>query len=179
MSFWLAVSLSASGLWGAILMCSRPGRGPWPPRQGNWPTAIWAWGLTVAIYVGLVRAGSADWNALNWPAWLRWGIGGVALSVAATWVQGRAIFDLGLKGTSGWDTGLVSDGAYAHRRHPQYLAQIVSLAGLAILLASPDAMIAALAGTSALLYASVIEDRDLAGKHPEAFARYVERVGFF
>lgn len=177
---WLLLSLAASVTWAVILTLSDRGVARiWPPRRGTWLTAIWAWGLTSAIYVGLINAASEDWNGLGWNWWVRWGLGGVGLTLASFWVQGRGIFDLGLAGTSGWDAGLVTTGAYARRRHPQYAGQIVSLIGLAILFAAPAAFLAAFAGCAALLYASVAEDRDLARRFGADHAAYRARVRFF
>ncbi len=180
MSIWLALSLLASATWVVVLALSDRGLARiWPPRRGTWPTAIWAWVLTTAIYVGLINAASAQWNSLGWPGWLRWGIGGAALTLLSFWVQGRGIVDLGLAGTSGWDVGLVTDGAYARRRHPQYAGQAVSLVGLAILGGAPEGLIAAGAGCVALLYAALVEDRDLARRYGAAHARYRRQVAFF
>ena len=180
MSFWLLISLGASSIWAVILFVSDRGiTRIWPPRSGGWVSAIWAWGLTTAIYVGLINAGSESWNVLDWPAWFRWGIGGVALTALSFWVQGRGIWDLGLAGTSGWDVGLIESGSYARRRHPQYAGQIVSLVGLGLLFAAPSSLIAAAAGCAALGYASWVEDRALARRHGAAHAAFRERVSFF
>lgn len=176
---WFGVSLAASAAWLAILTASLCGTAIWPPRTGSWLAALWAWGLTILIYVGLIRSGAADWNALGWPAWFRWGVGGAALTLVSFWIQGRGIADLGLKGTSGWDVGLVRSGAYARRRHPQYLGQAVSLVGLALLAASPLALIAGAVGAVALVWASVVEDRVLARRHGDAHAAYRREVRFF
>ncbi|WOI57238.1 methyltransferase family protein [Palleronia sp. LCG004] len=179
MILWLGISLGASSLWLVILFVSdRLILQLWPPRRGNYATGIAAWLLTIAIYVGLIRTATADWNALDLPAWLRWGVGGLALSVAATWVQGRGILDLGIRGTSGWDVGLVTTGAYARRRHPQYAGQILSLLGLALLGGSLPAGLAAVAGSAALVYAARVEDRFLARRQPGHEA-YRTRVRFF
>jgi len=176
---WLLVSLGASALWGVVLFVSDRGMAQiWPPARGNWITGIAAWLLTIAIYMGLIRTATADWNTLDLPAWLRWGVGGVALSVAATWVQGRGITDLGLKGTSGWDVGVVTTGAYARRRHPQYAGQVLSLLGLALLGGSAWAGLAAVAGSAALIYASHVEDRFMARRHP-GYGDYASQVRFF
>lgn len=164
----LTLSLGASALWILLLAWSdaRPAARVWPPRTGNWGTAAWAWGLTTLIYIGLIRTATEDWNAADLPAWLRWGVGGVGLTVAATWIQGRGITDLGLKGTSGWDVGLVTTGGFARRRHPQYAGQILSLWGLALLGGSAWAGLAAAGGTAALAYAALVEERYLAARHP-------------
>ena len=87
--------------------------------------------------------------------------------------------DLGLKGTSGWDVGLITTGAYAKRRHPQYLGQIFSLLGLALLGGSAWAMLAGIVGSVALIYASLVEDRWMAANHPDAHAAWSRDAGFF
>ena len=180
MSGWLALSLGASALWGAILWISdRDIRQIWPPERGSWPVAVWAWALTTAIYVGLIQAGGEAWNTLGWPGWFRWGVGGAALTLLSFWVQGRGIWDLGLGGTSGWNVGLVETGAYARSRHPQYAGQIVSLIGLGLLFACWQSLLAAAAGVAALFYASVVEDRRLAHRHGAVHAAYRARVRFF
>lgn len=177
---WLSVSLGASVLWLVVLFISDRGVSQiWPPMRGTIWIGAAAWLLTISIYVGLIRTATADWNALDLPAWLRWSVGGVALSVAATWAQGRGIWDLGLKGTSGWDVGLVTSGAYAKRRHPQYLGQIFSLLGLALLGGSAWAMLAGIVGSVALFYASLVEDRWMASRHPDAHAIWARGTGFY
>ena len=169
----LALSLGASTLWCVILFVSdRTRLQPWPPVEGGWFTALWAWGLTSLIYVGQFQAATADWNALGWNAWVRWSLGGVILTVPSLWLQGKAMADLGLKGTSGWNVGLVTNGTYARRRHPQYTGQIISLIGLGVLAGSIPALIAGAAGSGALVYAAMVEDRTLARRHAETFAAY-------
>ncbi len=177
MTGWLLLSLGASFAWLVVLAVSDRGLVRiWPPRSGNLPTAIWAWALTTAIYVGLINAAAADWNSLGWAGWVRWGLGGVALTLASLWIQGRGITDLGLAGTSGWDVGLVTTGAYAKRRHPQYAGQIVSLAGLAILGGSPAGFVAAAIGSATLLFAAIVEDRYLSRRFGVRHAAYRDRV---
>ncbi|TRD21790.1 methyltransferase family protein [Palleronia caenipelagi] len=177
---WIALSVGASAVWGIVLSVSdRGGWQVWPPERGNWLTAIWAWALTTAIYVGLINGAGESWNSLDWPGWLRWGVGGAALTLASLWVQGRGITDLGLKGTSGWDVGLVTKGAYARRRHPQYAGQILSLVGLGILFGTPPGLVAALCGAAALVYASVVEDRALARRFGDRHADYRAAMPFF
>jgi hypothetical protein len=165
----LALGLGASALWIAILLWSdaRPGLRLWPPRQGSWFTAVWAWGLTILIYVGLIRAGTAEWNAVGLPAALRWGAGG-ALSVSGSVLQGRGLGDLGLKGTSGWRVAPVRTGVYARFDHPQYLGQIAALAGIALISGTLWGWLIVVAACAALLYAGRVETRFLAaGDRPD------------
>ncbi|MEM1361195.1 MAG: methyltransferase [Pseudomonadota bacterium] len=163
MIFNLALGLGASLLWIALLIYSKrqPDRRIWPPLRYFWLTAIWAWGLTIAIYVGQIGAGTTEWNAWGWPGWLRHGLGG-GLSLLGSAYQSWAVLVLGLKGTSGWPVPLVTNGPYAQMRHPQYLGQMATFLGIAIWCASPAAFVIGLAGAAALVLAARVENRFLA-----------------
>ncbi len=170
MSLGLILGLGASALWMGILAVSNrhPGHGPWPPRQGTLVTAIWAWGLTTLIYVGLIRT----WvGPPLLPEAIRFGLG-LPLAVLGSLLHGWSTAALGLKGTSGWDIGLVTGGPYRLCRHPQYLGQIVSLWGLALLIATGPGLCISLAATLALLYAARVEDHVLAARFPNRFAAF-------
>ena len=109
MSAGLILGLTATGIWAVILVLSdrAPGQGPWPPRNGNLITAIWAWGLTTLIYVGLVQT----WGQTPiLPGWLRLGLG-LPLAVMGSLLHTWATAALGLKGTSGWDVGIATKGS--------------------------------------------------------------------
>lgn len=173
----ISLGTGASLLWLAILAWSdaRPDARLWPPKHGNWVTGAWAWGLTILIYVGLIRACTADWNPLELPTWLRWGLGG-GLSTWGSIVQSRGIAAIGLKGTSGWTERLVTTGVHDRWRHPQYAGQIATLVGIAIFAGTVLGWIVVAAGSLALVYAARVEDRFLATRFPE-FADYAARVG--
>ncbi len=175
----LAIGLLAAAAWIALLKWSdaNPEKRLWPPRHGSWGTAAWAWGLTILIYVGLIRVAAIDFNVLGLPAWLRWGVGG-GISLVGSAVQTWGASNLGLKGTSGWPVGLVTNGAYARLRHPQYLGQIATLIGIAIFAGSLLAWPVALAGSAALVYAARVEGRHLAATQP-GHAAYAARVRSF
>lgn len=170
------LGLSATMLWAGILMFSerRPGQGPWPPRRGNLLSAAWAWGLTTLIYVGLVQT----WGQSPvLPAGLRYGLG-LPLAVIGSVLHTWATATLGLKGTSGWDVGLATKGPYALCRHPQYLGQIFSIAGLAMIIGSPEALTLGVAACVMLIYGSRVEDRAIRSRHPDAFAAHSANTPF-
>jgi protein-S-isoprenylcysteine O-methyltransferase Ste14 len=176
MSAGLILGLSASVIWVAILVLSDrwPGHGPWPPRKGNLLTAIWAWGLTTLIYVGLVQT----WGQTPvLPGILRWGLG-LPMAVAGSLLHTWATAALGLKGTSGWDVGISTKGPYALCRHPQYLGQIVSIAGLALIIGSPEALILGVAASLMLGYGSGVEDRAIQSRDPDLFAAHSANTPF-
>ncbi|MBF9033612.1 DUF1295 domain-containing protein [Rhodobacterales bacterium HKCCE2091] len=172
----LVIGLTATAAWVAILMISRNGTGPWPPERGGWFTAVYAWGLTILIYVGLFQAWAEDANAFGWPGWIRWGVGG-ALMAASFGLQGWGTVDLGLRGTSGWPVPLRQTGSYALVRHPQYLGQMIGFAGMALAAANAAATVIALAAVALLILGSMVEDRFLS-RHHDAFAAYARHTPF-
>jgi len=176
MSAGLVLGLGATALWALILVRAdrQPGRGPWPPKRGTLVSAAWAWGLTTLIYVGLVQTWGQP-PAL--PAALRFGAG-LPLIVAGGLLHGWATAALGLKGTSGWDMGVVTHGPYALCRHPQYLGQIGSIAGVALLIGSGESLVIGLAASVMLVYGSGVEDRAVAARHPDAHAAHSARTPF-
>lgn len=178
MSIALTLGLGASFIWIAVLYWSdrQPTRRLWPPHQGHWFTALWAWGLTIAIYVGLIRTATSDWNALGLPAWLRWGLGG-GISTLGSIIQTQGIAAIGLRGTSGWTERLVASGVHARWRHPQYLGQIATLIGIALFAGTISGWLVVVTGSFALIYAARVEDRFLAERYP-AFSDYSARVGW-
>lgn len=174
----LFLGLGACAAWGLILFVSDrdPSTGPWPPVRGNLWTAFWAWGLTILIYMGLFQAWGIDWNAFGWPAWLRWGGGGL-LGLASAWLHLQGTADLGLKGTSGWNVGVVRRRSYALCRHPQYLGQALGFPGLALIAANGTSAVMALAAVATLVYAARVEDRAMAARHAD-HAAYRRSVPF-
>lgn len=170
------LGFGASALWLVILALSdrAPGHGPWPPRRGNIITALWAWGLTIGLYAGLVQT----WGqAPVIPDALRYAIG-LPLAVAGSVLHSWATATLGLKATSGWEGGVNTTGPYALCRHPQYLGQIASFLGLALWIGAPSALILGLVASAVLLYGSAVEDRALASRHPAAMAAYRTKTPF-
>lgn len=176
MSAGFLLGLGATALWALLLARSdrRPGRGPWPPERGNLPSAAWAWGLTTLIYVGLIQTWGQP-PAL--PAWLRVGAGLPLIGLGGL-LHSWATAALGLKGTSGWDVGVVTSGPYALCRHPQYLGQIGSLAGVALLIGSFESLALGLAASAMLRFGARVEDRALAARHPDRVAAYRARTPF-
>jgi len=172
----LILGLSATVLWTILLAVSdqRPGLGPWPPRKGNLFTVIWAWGLTTLIYVGLVQSWGQP-PAL--PGLVRFGLG-LPLAVAGSLLHTWATAALGLKGTSGWDVGIATNGPYAFCRHPQYLGQIASIAGFALIIGSPQSLVLGVAASAMLIYGSGVEDRAIQLRHPGPFAAHSAKTPF-
>ena len=154
----LWIGLGACAAWAAILLHAsrRPAARLWPPRRPTVLTVVWSWGLTIAIYVGLVRLGSAEGNVLDLPQALRWGLGG-ALTVGGSLLQSWGTATLGLKATSGWPAPRATRGPYRVMSHPQYAGQAASFAGIALISGGALVWIVALAGALALAFAARVE----------------------
>lgn len=171
----LLIGLGACVLWSLILWQSskNPMTGPWPPKSGNIPTALWSWGLTILIYVGLFQT----WQTPQGPwAWLIWTVA-LSIGTAGSALQTWGTANLGLKGTSGWDVGVVDTGAYAVSRHPQYVGQAAGFLGFAILLGHVPGWIISGAAIATLYYAARVEEAALAARHTN-YHSYRSRTAF-
>ena len=169
-----ALALMVMMLWSIAF----PQRRLWPPKESTPLNRMTAWALTVMIFASAGVLAVLDWNALGWPAALRWGLGG-GLIVVGNVVVWRGAFRMGMLATSGAEGELITDGMYRYSRHPQYMADIGILIGAAILSASPVVMLVAASGVAVLLVAALAEEPWLAARHGEAWQRYSLRTRRF
>ena len=165
MTFGLILGLGACALWAVILWLSYrdPLAGPWPPARGNWFTAAWSWGLTILIYVGMFQTWQVPEG--EW-AWLIWAVA-LSIGFAGSALQSWGTANLGLKGTSGWEVGIVRTGAYGWSRHPQYVGQAAGFLGFAILLGHLPGWIIAAAAMITLYAAARVEEAALSARHAD------------
>lgn len=176
--FW--ITLSAEGLLGLGLLASvlRPERRVWPPPGRNSWQFWFVWLLTPLAFAGTAALGLLDWNTFIFPDWLRYFaglpmlIGGLVL---AFWGSGI----LGWRRTSGQEGALKTDGLYRYSRNPQYLGDILNLAGLVLFTNATLALLPGLLG--ALLFAlwPFSEEPWLQERFGEAYERYRRRVPRF
>ncbi|WP_424931164.1 methyltransferase family protein [Amaricoccus macauensis] len=176
----LALVVAPLLIWLAISTRARrtPRHAAWPPVRGNLVTAIWAWGVTVLIYIGLIGLGTENWNPAGLPRFLTWGIGGT-LTIASLVLHGVSVAELGLKATSGWDRGIYDRRSYSFMRHPQYWGQGLGFVGWGILAAEPLTLVMSLATCLVLWHLSETEERVMLARHPEAYAVYRKRVSLW
>ena len=73
----LAIGLSATLALLAMLLWSivSPEKRLWPPKTPTLLNQLIVWGLTIAAFVSAFALGVIDWNSLEWPSALRWGLG--------------------------------------------------------------------------------------------------------
>ncbi|ALI54369.1 methyltransferase family protein [Celeribacter marinus] len=166
-AFDFALGLIGALGWIAVLTHAvrHPAARLWPPRQPSILTVIWSWGLTIVIYISLVRLGSSVGNTLDLSAFVRWGIGGT-LAISGSLFHSWATSTLGLKATSGWPAARCTRGPYAFCAHPQYIGQGLSFAGLTLIAGAPHALIIAALGCLALAFAARVEATHLNAHHP-------------
>lgn len=175
----------AAALFCAALLCAAlvwsilfPDRRVWSPERVTWLTRAMVWLPTIATFACVAIAGLVDWNALDWPAWIRWGVG-LPLIVAGNVVVWPAVLGIGLDATSGAEAELKTDGLYRWSRNPQYAADMGILIGWAVLSASPSAMVAASGGIIALALAPFAEEPWLETRHVAGYRSWRRRTPRF
>ena len=135
------------------------------------------WLLTIFSFGGFIAVGILDWNCLDWPSSIRWPVGAVLIAVGnvLAWVEVR---QLSMKTTSRNAGPLVTDGLYRYSRNPQYIGDILIIAGWAILSASQWAIPLCVGGMVAFLITPLAEEpwlRDLHGEPYIEFCRWTPR----
>ena len=168
------VALIVMLIWSILF----PKRRLWPPQRVNWLSHLMVWLPTLAVFGGAILVGFAEWNMLDWPLWLRWGVG-LPLILAGNAVVWPAALGIGLDATSGAEAELKTDGFYRWSRNPQYVADMGLLIGWAILSASPAVWIIAIGGVIAFALAPFAEEPWLEKVYGERYRRYRNRVPRF
>lgn len=180
MAYVLALGLAGCAGLAAMLIWSiaYPNRRLWPPRQITVGNQIGVWSATLAIFCSAIVLGIADWNGLSINAAIRWSLGlpMILLSNVAVW---SGVFQIGVAATSGAADELKTDGLYAWSRNPQYVADIIMLAGWGILSASLWALPVVAGGIVVLALAPLAEEPWLEEVYGEIYRRYRMRVRRF
>jgi len=176
----LAVALFCEAVLIAMLVWSItvPSRRLWPPQRVSRLSQLMVWLPTLAVFGGAIVVGFAEWNVLDWPLWLRWGVG-LPLILAGNVVVWLAALGIGLEATSGAEAELKTDGFYRWSRNPQYVADKGILVGWAILSASPAAWIIATGGVVGFALAPFAEEPWMEEVYGKPYRRYFNRVPRF
>ncbi len=161
------VSMIVALAWSIV----RPDKRLWPPVQPTLLLKVVVWVLTVAIFASAAFLGVFDWNALNLPPKVRWGVG-FPLIVVGNGVVWSGVYQLGMRVTSGEADKLHTTGLYEYSRNPQYVADIAILVGWGVLCASAWAMPVVLLGVIALLIAPFSEEPWLENSYGATFRKY-------
>lgn len=173
----LAVGLLAGAYMLGMLLWSiaYPQRRVWPPAKATTGFKVRVWSVTILMFGAAFTLGLMDWNRLDWPAFIRWGIG-LPLVIIGNVIVWRGVSKIGMKGTSGEATGLKTDGLYSWSRNPQYMADITILVGWVILSASLWPMPVLFLGLLSLLVAPLAEEPWLREQYGAAYQDYKRSV---
>lgn len=163
--------LFAALIWSIAL----PERRVWPPKKATAGIKIRVWFATIAIFAAAFVLGVADWNSLEWPAPIRWGIG-LTLIIVGNIVVWRGVLKIGFDATSGEVDTLKTDGLYAWSRNPQYVADMAIILGWAILSASIWSFSFAVLGIVVLGIAPLAEEPWLKETYGQQYQDYRRRV---
>jgi len=160
-----------------ILTLAIPDKRVWPPPGRRSWQYYYTWGLTLASTAGTIVLGMLDWNSFVLQHWLRFVVGGGLIllgSALACW----GILSLGMHQSLGLEGRFVTSGAYRYSRNPQYLGDILILAGYALITNSVLTTITALLGMAWFFLAPFTEEpwlRERFGAEYEAYRRRVPR----
>jgi protein-S-isoprenylcysteine O-methyltransferase Ste14 len=174
------VTLVAQALLGGSLIVTLlvPGFRVWPPPgKRSWQYAF-TWGLTFVSFGGILVLGILDWNSFLLDHWLRFPVG-IALIAFSLYLVLWAIRTLGSHASQGLGGGLIREGPYRWTRNPQYVADIVMLAGFAVLTNSTLALITGFLGAAWFILAPFTEEPWLREQFGEEYDRYTEAVPRF
>ena len=173
----LTVGLLAGAYMLGMLLWSiaYPQRRVWPPIKATTGLKIRVWLMTTLIFAAAFVLGVMDWNSLDWPAFIRWGIG-LPLVILGNVIVWRGVSKIGMEATSGEATGLKTDGLYSWSRNPQYMADMTIIVGWGILAASLWTMPVLMLGFIVLLVAPLAEEPWLQDQYGAAYRDYKTTV---
>lgn len=148
-----------------------PERRVWPPKEATKGIKIRVWAATVAVFSATFVLGISNWNSMDWPAEIRWGVG-LMLIIVGNIVVWAGVVKIGFAATSGEVSELQTDGLYRYSRNPQYVADMAILVGWAVLSASGWAALVAAVGILTLAIAPFAEEPWLEENYGELFRSY-------
>lgn len=166
-AFYLLIAI----IWSIIY----PEKRIWPPKIATAGLKLRVWAATIAIFTSAFILGVLDWNALEWPAPFRWGLGFPLIILGNLFVW-RGVFEIGANATSGEIDQLKTNGLYAWSRNPQYVADIFILLGWFAFSASIWASPIVFLGILVLLLAPLAEESWLKNAYGESYSAYKKDV---
>lgn len=171
----------ASGILeiGGLLATLRwPRLGVWPP-PGRQSWQFWfIWSLAIVYIAGITAIGILDWGTFWLQHWSRFLVGG-PLVVVGNWLGLWGVLTLGSHQSLGLAGQLVTSGPYRYTRNPQYLGDILLLAGLILITNSLLFLVTALMGILWFALAPLAEEPWLRNQYGESYVEYCRRVPRF
>jgi protein-S-isoprenylcysteine O-methyltransferase Ste14 len=145
-----------------------------------WKFLYWPIAWMLSLYVPYYYA-TGPWKVLEGPVGVllrTTGLVVVVYSLFLTSIGGRTLRLLAHTGRSGfWPDRLVVIGVYNCMRHPQHLGLALFPVGLALLAASPVAIIGSgWSVAAALLFVLIVEEPECISKYGDEYYRYMMRT---
>lgn len=176
-----AVATAAAVLLVFLLAWSiaRPDRRVWPPPDGGRGWRFWlVWTLIGVVVAGAIAVGALDFSSLGLGGW-PWRAAGAALMVLGNALAWWGVAALGGRETTGQSGTLTTRGPYRVTRNPQYLGDLLIVAGFVLLADSWLALGPAVPTAIAALAAPFAEEPWLERQYGGDYAAYKKRVPRF
>ena len=154
------------------------------PRHRIWPPGAVSWKLYLSWTVFYLVVGLAvalmilDWNTWSIPPEIRFGIG-VPLAALGLGLVSWGIRTLGLKNTHGVRDRFILDGPYRFTRNPQYLGDIILLAGIILIVNSVLLAVVNLLIILSFILMPLSEEPWLEEQYGEEYLQYKSRTPRF
>ena len=179
-AFLTAAALSGGLLVTAIALSALvPRCRVWPPDAGTSDWRFWGIWMLVFLYVASsLVLGAASFGTLGLPRFVALVAGGLTFvggNLLAFWGAGR----IGTVATVGIEDRLVTAGPYRWSRNPQYLGDVLVIAGATVLCNSAPMVIPALLGCLAAVLAPFAEEPWLKERYGGSYEEYMARVPRF
>lgn len=174
----LGLGIVAGTLTAVLWSIARPTRRLWPPLRYTALTPFFVWVPTFTLFGVLIALGVMGWGELPIYAWLRFGLGMPLILIGniAVWSE---VLHFGVPQTGGAVGHLRTEGLYRYSRNPQYMADIVMVAGWMLLSAAPLVLLVGSAAITVLLAAPFSEEPWLRDRYGSDFVTYASRVRRF
>lgn len=161
-----------------LISIFRPDRRVWPP-PGMWSGEyVVVWSLNFMVIGGIIVLGVLTWDTFIIGHWLLRAIG-IILFVGGNALALWGLAELGLYASSGLEYKLVTSGPYKYTRNPQYLGDMVVLAGAILMVNSLYLIVPSLLGILLFGLLPFAEESWLREKYGEEYNEYCRRVPRF
>ena len=177
--FFIAVTSAA--LLVALLFWSiaKPAQRVWPPPSAQVGWQFWlVWVLVGLLIFATLYVGIADYGSLGLDA-LPWRVVGGVLLVLGNALAWWGVAALGSRPTTGLADDLATGGPYRFTRNPQYIGDILILAGFVLAANSWLALWPALLAMISAFIAPFSEEPWLEARLGDAYSDYKRRVRRF
>ena len=175
------ITVTSAALLVALLFWSiaKPAQRVWPPPSGQAGWQFWlVWVLIGLLIIGTLYIGIVDYGSLGLAA-LHWRVAGGVLLVLGNGLAWWGVVVLGARPTTGLAGELVTGGPYRFTRNPQYIGDILILAGFVLAANSWLALWPALLAMISAFIAPFSEEPWLEARLGDAYSDYKRRVRRF